>query len=396
MLTLAKYIKLAALLLGCLILSGSGNQRGTIGFWHVLNSKANVSQSYWHFSSYFTAHLEQLPDSRLVKLARLSIPLAQYIYSLRLLEGDHLNTAKIYWGSAVSELPNEHREVLAQHLLARSRWGDLAFLNDNNFLPEGATKEYLKLELGVNHNKVSSAFVSELGFASLGDDIKPKPHCLFNVLTMSNHRSGLNKLDELIAIYNQTPEPHKNVFCFSKPVYVAGAVQCGLNENQAARCEMQTIAHTNLSFDDFDFKIMMPRHGTANVTNDTMHINSTATYPVFLHELMHFNGFEDEYVLPQAKQAWLCTQRGYVAPNLYISDDGHRPKGWHKAKSCQKGGVAYKPSENWSIMEYQQLGLSDQYRALWLNHLDIVKADLKRAPRGATSINKGVKSEQIK
>ena len=45
---------------------------------------------------------------------------------------------------------------------------------------------------------------------------------MFNVLTMSDHRSGLYKLTEFINTYNKQPEPRENIFCFSKPVYVAG------------------------------------------------------------------------------------------------------------------------------------------------------------------------------
>ena len=58
---------------------------------------------------------------------------------------------------------------------------------------------------------------------------------------------------------------------------------------------------------------MMPKQGTASVKNGLMHINSQASYAVFLHELMHFNGFEDEYALPVKKQAWLCQLEGVVA-----------------------------------------------------------------------------------
>ncbi|BED88609.1 hypothetical protein PspMM1_10770 [Pseudoalteromonas sp. MM1] len=392
MLTLAKYVKFLSVLLGCLILSGSSNRFGAIGFWHVLNSKANVLQSYWQTPSYFRSHVSQLPDTQLAKLARLSIPLAQYRYSLRLINSGHANTAKVFWRAGASNLSVEHRKTLAEQLLVHSRWQDLALLANEKLLPEGNEKNHLKLELSTHYSQVSNEFINQLGFASISDDIEPQTQCLFNVLTMSNHRSGLYKLNELISRYDQAPEPRKHVFCFSMPVYVAGAVKCSIDKNQAAQCSVQTPKLIKSVTENFDFIIMMPKYGTANVTNNTMLINSDAQYHVFLHELMHFNGFEDEYALPLTKQAWLCTQRGLVAPNLYISDGKQKPQGWHKANSCQKGGIAYKPSENWSIMEYQQLGLSDQYRALWLNQLDIVNDHLKRLPSAPTSTNKGVKN----
>jgi hypothetical protein len=69
----------------------------------------------------------------------------------------------------------------------------------------------------------------------------------------------------------------------------------------------------------------------------------------------------------------LCKRQGYVAPNLYISQGEAAPNGWHKSLSCQQGGVAYKPTKQWSIMQYQQLGLSKRYRALWVDQINAAK-----------------------
>jgi len=59
-------------------------------------------------------------------------------------------------------------------------------------------------------------------------------------------------------------------------------------------------------------------------------------------------------------------------------------------KSCQKEGVAYKPSENWSIMQYQQLGLSAQYRAIWLKHLDMTSNQINSRSSALTFANKEI------
>lgn len=372
MLTQVNRIKLIGVLLCSLIISGSSNHHGRIGFWNVLSTKANVLQSYWNFPTYFSHHLAALPNALLAKLARHSVPIAQYTYSLRLLDDKQGDTAKKFWFASINELTISQRKTLAKHLLEQARWGDLKLLASINSLPAGDVLNHLKLETKTPQNRVSSTFINKLGFASLQDQFKPDAQCMFNVLAMSDHRSGLYKLSELINTYNKQPEPKENIFCFSKPIYVAGTIECNHSTNQAAKCQWETSLLKKQLPKNFDFIIMMPRQGMANVSNGTMLVNSRANYSVFLHELMHFSGFEDEYVLSQSKQAWLCRLSGYVAPNLYISHNDDAPIGWHKAKSCQKGGVAYKPSKNWSIMQYQQLGLSAQYRELWLNHLDMI------------------------
>jgi len=93
-LTQVKRIKLIGVLLCCLILSGSSNHLNAIGYWHALSTKANVLQSYWRFPAYFSHHLTTLPNALLAKLARHSIPNAQYTYSLRLLNDNQGDTAK--------------------------------------------------------------------------------------------------------------------------------------------------------------------------------------------------------------------------------------------------------------------------------------------------------------
>ncbi len=390
MLTQVKRFKLIGVLLYCLLITGSSNHLGAIGFWHVLNTKANVLQSYWNSPVYFFDHLEQLPKTSLAILARSKISSAQYMYSLKLIKSSQSDTAKQFWLSAINDLTIPERKILAAKLLEQSRWSDLELLASKNKLPAGDVLNHLKLQLKTPQSKISTAFIHDLGFSSLRNISKPNKQCMFNVLTMSDHRSGLYKLTEFINAYNKQPEPRENIFCFSKPVYVAGMLECKSSTSQIAKCDWQLSKLNNQLPNNYDFIVMMPKGGTANVTKGTMLINSKAKYSVFLHELMHFNGFEDEYALPKTKQAWLCAKTGFVAPNLFISHGESPPTGWHKAKSCQVGGIAYKPSENWSIMQYQQLGLSAQYRQLWLKHLDMTNGNFHRHPGALTFANKAI------
>lgn len=390
MLTQVKRFKLIGVLLCCLLITGSSNHLGAIGFWHVLNTKANVLQSYWNSPVHFSEHLEKLPKTSLAILARNQISSAQYMYSLKLIKSSQSDTAKPFWLSAINDLTIPERKILATKLLEQLRWSDLELLASKNKLPAGDVLNHLKLQLKTPQSKVSTAFIHNLGFSSLRNISKPNKQCMFNVLTMSDHRSGLYKLTEFINTYNKQPEPRENIFCFSKPVYVAGMLECKSSTSKIAKCDWQLSKLNNQLPNNYDFIVMMPKDGTANVTKGTMLINSKAKYSVFLHELMHFNGFEDEYALPKTKQAWLCAKTGFVAPNLFISHGEPPPTDWHKAKSCQQGGIAYKPSENWSIMQYQQLGLSAQYRQLWLKHLDTTNGKFHRHSSALTFANKTI------
>ncbi|GAA58484.1 hypothetical protein P20652_0339 [Pseudoalteromonas sp. BSi20652] len=358
-----------------MFITSSSNHYGAIGFWHALNTKGSVLENYRHFANYFSDNLFQLPDTSLAILARNKIPSAQYAYSIRLLNNNESDTAKQFWLAGINQLNVFERKELSAQLLTQLRWDDLKLLANINKLPKGDAFNHLQLYLSTPKNKIPSDFIEDLGFSFSNSIGAPKKQCMFNVIVMSDHRNGLYKLDKFINKYNQQPEPRKNIFCFSKPVYVAGELNCKSNSSNTAHCDWQSSKLKQKLPNNYDFLVMMPKHGTANVSNGKMLINSKASYSIFLHELMHFNGFEDEYALPISKQSWLCLQHGFVAPNLFISHGENAPVGWHKANSCQQGGIAYKPSKGWSIMQYQQVGLSAQYRALWLRHLDMTNGN---------------------
>lgn len=173
MLTQVKRFKLIGVLLCCLLLTGSSNHLGAIGFWHVLNAKANVLQSYWKSPGYFSDHLEQLPNTSLAILARSKISSAQYMYSLKLIKSSQSDTAKQFWLSAINDLTIPERKILATKLLEHSRWSDLKLLASKNKLPAGDVLNHLKLQLKTPQSKVSSEFIHALGFSSLRNISKP-------------------------------------------------------------------------------------------------------------------------------------------------------------------------------------------------------------------------------
>jgi hypothetical protein len=368
-LTQAKRIKHLLLLLCSLFVAGSSNHDANIGFWQVVYGKANAVPSYWQFSRYFSQHLTQLPSTTLGLLARNNIASAQFAYALNLLKNNRTEDAKLYWRASVKAMNDVKRQQLASELLAQSRWEDLQLLVQQRILPVGEVLSHFKLQSSEVHSSVTAEFLQQLGFLSLSATIQANSQCVFNVLMMSDHRQGLYKLAEFVEQYNSQPEPYHGAFCFTQPIYVAGAIACQNDATKMAQCDWKTAKLKHQLPNGFDFIVMMTQQGSANVEQGIMQLSSHAYYQMFLHELMHFNGFEDEYVLPTEKQAWLCQQNGFVAPNLFIANPQSPPPGWYKSDSCQQG-VAYKPSKHWSIMQYQQVPLSAQYRALWRSHIE--------------------------
>ena len=366
---LANFFKLSVLLLCTSFISGSSNKQNSIGFWQVLHAKANVIDSYWQFPRYFANHILQLPTTALATLARNKIAHAQYGYGLSLLSNNQTETAKLFWQASLDKITLAQQAKLADLLFSQKRWQDLALLKNQNKLPKGDTFYHLQLQQQSPIEKLSKSFMNKLGFLVASEQIAIQKQCTFNVLMLSDHRDGLYRLNQFRNAYLENPEPSPNTFCFSKPVYMGNTISCNSTESKRAKCDWQQSSLKKQLPAEFDFAVIMPKQGTANVKNGLMHINSQASYAVFLHELMHFNGFEDEYALPVKKQAWLCQLEGLVAPNLFIAKKSDAPKGWHKSQSCQQGGTAYKPSAKWSIMQYQQLGLSAQYRMLWQTHI---------------------------
>lgn len=374
--TKVNYLKVIGVLLCALATAGSSNHRSTLGFWHVLNGYADPVQAYWQFPDYFSAHLPYLPDATLSLLARRNISTAQYVYSLKLLQNKQGDTAKLFWHTNIQKMTMLQRNHLAEQLLINERWDDLKFLTKHSLISNRNIINHLQLHSAASYKLLPNSFLEQLGFASLNSLPKVKSHCLFNVLMLSDHRRGLYQLAALTKKYKQQPEPSEGVFCFSDPTYVAQAIQCG-EFKKKAHCDWPSSSLKSALFTGFDFIVMMPKFGSANVHGNIMQLNSSANYDIFLHELMHFNGFEDEYILPISKQMWLCKQSGYVAPNLFISQHNLPPDGWYKSESCQQGGQAYKPTSEWSIMQYQQMGLSKKYRALWKKQIETVIAKSK-------------------
>ncbi|MBQ4813097.1 hypothetical protein J8M20_17175 [Pseudoalteromonas luteoviolacea] len=216
--------------------------------------------------------------------------------------------------------------------------------------------------------------LSQLGITTLNTLIEGPQQCVHHIALLSSTLESTFKLEELKRAYEQS-ELHKRLpYCLSKPVYVGELVQCQGESGQFIQCNLAKILDTTKFANTVVSKarhlvIMSEQSGLANVRHGIMALNHNHGLALFIHELMHFTHFEDEYPVPANKAKWLCASTGFKAPNLYV---GKRPpKNWYASKTCLHGKLpSYKPSKAQSKMEYHAIDLSNQYLGLWLKALE--------------------------
>lgn len=360
---------ICGLLLSLCVLTGSVNHNAKLALWLGQSDAKAATAGYNQFPRVFNNSLSNFSQPILKALALNGFANAQFNWALALLRQSHADKAKVFWQLSVTQQPANKREQLAQLLVKQKRWAELELLAKQGLVPNSDALETLKLQLSYPKESISSEFAKRTGIALFTHSQVAEQRCSYNVLMLSNHLEGLTKLNAFKQKHRLSPQPASNSFCFSTPVYLGDSIECQTNPIKAAACNWEQFINKVEWPRDFDFIVMMPRNGKGNVRSGIMQLGSKSNYGVFLHELMHFNGFEDEYALPIAKQAWLCNQTGYVAPNLFIANGVSPPQGWHLSQSCQGKIKAYKPSKNWSIMQYQQVALSTKYKALWLQQM---------------------------
>ncbi len=314
-----------------------------------------------------SSNLTLVDNVQLRQLAELGELDAHYQLALRFLQQGNPAAAKLWWQSEFDNYAVNQQQALADNLIAQQQWQSIEWLWQTNRLPQGDARQAWLLRQRSDAEYIKADFAKRHNFSLSLHTVSVMPQCKFNVLMLTDHHAGINALKSFKRFYQAKPEPEKNSFCFSEIVYVGDQFSCR-NHDMAVQCNWENAVAYNWPA-GFDFIVMMSESGAANVVGGIMHINSQQSYQVFLHELMHFNGFEDEYPLPEKKQQWLCKQQGKVAPNLFIANDVLPPSGWQKSRAC-KNSMAYKPSPNWSIMQYQTMALSQQYRQLWQKQIN--------------------------
>ncbi|OHU89330.1 MULTISPECIES: hypothetical protein [Pseudoalteromonas] len=322
-------------------------------------------------SYFFTQHrvkLEALPDLAIQSMLVLGEPDVLFEWSIRLAKRMRYHASSLYWKKHYADVSKAQQQRLQQVFTRRKAFEELNRLSEVMELTEQAST-LLASERGVLPQQLSRSAMAEYGLAALVSRWQFAPACLNRVLMLSDHYSGVIKLDEIRAQYLQQPEPMPDSYCLSEVFYVGDLMSCAELSSGFAQCDIaQLLANYRKQLDNVDYLVVMTRAGKANVFKGVMTLTTAHDYQVFLHELMHFSGFEDEYAIAPSKAQWLCKQSGQLAPNLIVTN-GKPPENWHVSETCQNGSAfqAYKPSERWSIMQYQELPLSDSYRTLWQN-----------------------------
>ncbi|TMP35600.1 hypothetical protein [Pseudoalteromonas rubra] len=320
-------------------------------------------QSFYFDTQKASLLIPQLPDDSVQALRQLGQPEAAFEWAHRLLEKGELSTAVMLASAHWQAVSIQARSRLLQSLTAMQAVPEIIQLSAQFTLP----KPYMTLSQlmqGVSSSRLGRSDLNRLAIETVGDVSWENSECQRRVLLLSDSWLGLSKLEQLKAQYLAAPLPYAGSYCFAGPIYMGADLQCGVKARKYAHCDVINMpgrAHWSSA----DHLVLMTERGAANVSRGVMTLNLKSDYKVFIHELMHFSGFEDEYAIGAEKAKWLCATPGHKAPNLYV---GHTPpKGWYPSHSCEAGELpAYKPQQAMSNMQYQSLALSARYKELWL------------------------------
>ncbi|MBE0367072.1 hypothetical protein [Pseudoalteromonas aurantia] len=313
-----------------------------------------------------TFALRELPNKTINALLVLEVPDIGFEWAIRHAKRDDFKSSKLYWQRYLQEVPLSQFLRLLEVLKKANRVNEMSDVAVYRALPI-YYQDWLALHRGISPLGLSSARLSAHNIIKPSSQISFSKRCINKVLLLTDHLLGLEKLNGLRLQYNQTPEPSAMSYCFSEPMYIGNVAECSTKNEQFAHCKFELLVDVFPSLlHQADKLVVLTRNGYANVRGNMMTLNGRSSYAVFLHELMHFSGFEDEYPVPESKALWLCAAPGQHAPNLYVGEATSAPRGWQRSNTCNKGGLqAFKPSDEWSIMEYQSKPLSEQYRILW-------------------------------
>ncbi len=366
--TQVKIYLIITTLLSLALVSGSVSRFIPVYTYYANSTPSQVTAIYYLAPSAIDLQQLTLTNGQLRELAEKNDSNAAYQLALRLMQqGDH-SAAKLWWLAHFAEFTLTQQRVLTEQLVNTKQWHEITSLWQAKLLPEGNAKQAWLLREKMPVTLIDLNYAKQQQFSLTTDTSQANEQCKYNVLMLTDHHKGIATLKQYKQQYQHKPEPAADTFCFSEVVYVANQYSCG-DSSGLLKCNWQNASQKTWPM-GFDFIVMVSKQGAANVQGGIMHINSSHSYAVFLHELMHLNGFEDEYALPLNKQQWLCSQQGQVAPNLFIANQVSPPKNWQMSIACDNK-MAFKPSTNWSIMQYQTIGLSEQYRKLWqkqINH----------------------------
>jgi hypothetical protein len=310
--------------------------------------------------------LSSLPDATIRSLLKLEEPEIAFEWSIRLAKQGSYLPSRVYWQQYLNDASKSQLIRLVAQLKSTQDIDAVSYIASRRQLSMYYL-DWLSLHHGVLPNAFSTERLAAHKLLSPLASLTFTSKCINRVLVLTDHLAAVHKLDGLLKRYNMSPEPSPWSYCFSQPIYIGDIMQCLTDDSGFAYCDIDKLKriYPNLIMQG-DKMLMMTSQGHANVRGTMMTLNTQHDYAVFIHELMHFSGFEDEYPVPVKKAQWLCQKAGRYAPNLYIGNHIDAPKGWVKSNTCNNGALqSFKPSRQWSNMEYQSRPLTEQYRRLW-------------------------------
>ncbi len=363
------------MLVCCLQIAAAANLSPKLFDWRIHAGHILSAEEFYRAPRHLTRLFPQISESQLRLFAEEEIAPAALELALRLIARGEYAAARLYWRPNLAKADNASSQRFAELLLNHGQWGDLDWLMQGGFSLGSEVSHALALHLKQAPANISKGYADKHAFMLQLSEARPVAACQSNVLLLADQREGIIKLREFAQRFARQPEPYANAICLVGPVYVGDAFACSPDQAGRADCQWQR-GMTRLEAElapGFSHIVMMTQAGSANVRGGIMHIAADRDYGVFLHELMHFNGFEDEYPLPEARRMRLCRQGGRIAPNLFVRGEAglSPPMGWSPAASCKGTGFqAFKPGTEWSVMEYYSEPLSAAYRELWRKQLE--------------------------
>lgn len=353
--------KSVALLLISLMLvkSTDYNQALDDTHYHVLIEKNPAS--YFLLPVAFT-YFSHLSSQALTALSDLKVSGAQLERAKRLLFEREYDSASRYSLSVYRFWPLEHQKKWLNILIDMHRFELLSKLASASELPP----DYQYILNLANQEQISRVPLPLHGRLSLEAETQFEPSCANKVQVIVDSLDGLLSVENLITRFDKKPEPFDGAFCFSTPLYSNQKMQCDETENGFAECKLDSTLVAELEVAQANYLMIVTESGLANVIGKVMTLNYQSDYNVLVHELMHFSGFEDEYAFLPKKAQRRCKQKGLIAPNLYVGEEGDAPYGWVQNASCQYGKYSsFRPINGWTTLEYHGVPLNHLYRDKW-------------------------------
>ncbi len=360
-----------------LSLCGSMSQSPALVQYQAQNNAA--AATFWFYHSPTQLSYRHYSEAVLRRLATDGAPQAQLLLAQHLLKKNDFDGARLYWQQALAAKGEQRPaaqlwQQLAETLAQQGHWQVLAEIGRVYPLPdelEYRRRFHLGLKVGVEGHDVAKS----LGFGTNLRQIQAQS-CRYNLLLLGNSLAAMDKLQQLRRRYQAKPEPGTGLLCLSEPHYLGDTLNCQGTSDSFSRCDWQPLAQTPEQVPaGFDFIVMMTDGGLANVQGGIMQLGVNAPYHVFIHELLHFSGFTDEYPAPKEQQG-ACEQQGQLYANLVVGD--RAPPGWAASAYCDNGR-GYKPSVGQSLMEQSEVGVTPLYRNLWLAELARPKQHIRFA-----------------